>query len=106
MRIELAWVGEGGVVLLRTLELPDGATVQAAVDALEEPLAGTLRGQIRDDSLAVAVYGKSCPVESVLKDGDRIELVAGLVVDPRTARRRRVQQRRTEGGDPRWKRRQ
>lgn len=105
MRIELAWVGEGGDVLLRSLELPTAATVHAAIDALEEPLAGTLRERIRDGTLAVAVHGRSRSVDSVVKDGDRIELVGGLVVDPRTARRRRVQQRRAEGGDSRWKRR-
>ncbi|MCD6680734.1 MAG: RnfH family protein [Burkholderiaceae bacterium] len=105
MRIELAWVGAGGDVLLRSLELPTGATVYAAIAALEEPLGGSLREQIRDGALAVAVHGRLRSAESVVKDGDRIELVGGLVVDPRTARRRRVQQRRAEGGDARWKRR-
>ncbi|MDT3680600.1 MAG: RnfH family protein [Burkholderiaceae bacterium] len=105
MRVELAWVGEGGEVLLRALELPAGATVGDALDALGDPLTTTLRERIRDDALAVAVYGKSRPLENVLKDGDRIELVGSLLADPRTARRMRVQQRRAEGGDPRWKRR-
>lgn len=92
-------------MLLRPFELPAGATVGNALDALGEPLAATLRSRIEADALGVAVYGKPRALESVLSDGDRVELVAGLVVDPRTARRLRVQQRRAEGGDPRWKRR-
>jgi putative ubiquitin-RnfH superfamily antitoxin RatB of RatAB toxin-antitoxin module len=92
-------------VLLRPFELPAGATVGDALDALGEPLAATLRSRIEADALGVAVYGKPRALESVLNDGDRVELVACLVVDPRTARRLRVQQRRADGGDPRWKRR-
>lgn len=105
MRIELAWVGEGGDVVRHALELPEAATIDDALAALGEALAGGLRARIDDASLAVAVYGKSRTLQSVLHDGDRVELVGPLAVDPRTARRQRVRQQRSDGADRRWKQR-
>lgn len=105
MRIEVAWVDDGEGVAVRPLELPAGATAGEALDALGDPLAATLRTRIGNGALALAVYGKPCALDTVLNDGDRIELVGALVIDPRTARRERVQQRRAGGDDPRWKRR-
>jgi len=64
-----------------------------------------LRARIDDADLAVAVYGKPRTLQSVLHDGDRIELVGPLAVDPQAARRQRVRQRRSEGADRRWKQR-
>jgi len=104
VHVKLAWV-EAGRVVLRTVEVPADASVGDALAALGEPLAGTLRTRIDDGRLAVAVYGRPRSMGSRLRDGDRIELVGELVVDPKTARRLRVQQRRDEGADPRWKRR-
>jgi len=113
LHVELVWVGAGARVERRSLVLPEGATIDDALDALGEPLAGTLRARIdRDadpdadgDALAVAVYGRPRTRATRLRAGDRIELVAPLVIDPKTARRLRVQQRRCDGEDTRWKRR-
>lgn len=87
------------------LELPEGATIDDALSALGDPPAAALRAGIGDAGLAVAVHGKPRTLQSVLNDGDRIELVGPLVVDPQTARRQRVRQRRSEGADRRWKQR-
>lgn len=89
----------------RALELPEGTTIDDALAALGEPLAGTLRARIDEAALAVAVHGRPRARRAVLHDGDRIELVGELVIDPKAARRMRVQQRRAEGHDSRWKRR-
>lgn len=89
----------------RSLELPAGATIDDALSALGDTHATALRARIDDASLAVAVYGKPRTLHSVLRDGDRIELVGPLVVDPQTARRQRVRQRRSESADRRWKQR-
>jgi len=105
MRVEVAWVGEAEDVLVRELELPDGATVDDALAALGQALAAMLRARIEGTVLAVAVYGKPRSRDTVLTEGDRVELVGKLLADPQAARRRRVQQRRAEGSDPRWKRR-
>lgn len=108
LRVEVAWVDAGTGVVRRSLALPEGATIDDALDALDaldEPLAGGLRTRIGADALVVAVYGKPCARTTRLRDGDRVELVGPLVVDPKVARQLRVQQRRADGGDARWKRR-
>lgn len=105
LRVEVAWVDAGTGVVRRSLALPEGATIDDALDALDEPLAGGLRTRIGADALVVAVYGKPCARTTRLRDGDRVELVGPLVVDPKVARQLRVQQRRADGADARWKRR-
>lgn len=64
------------------LELPEGATVQAAVAAsrfASAPVAGT------------AIFGKVVAGDRVLEDGDRIELLRELLINPKDARRRRAE---------------
>jgi len=105
MRVEVAWVDEEEGVVVRELELPEGATVDDALAAIGRPLGATLRARIDETALAVAVYGQPRSRGTVLVEGDRVELVGKLLADPKAARRRRVQQRRAEGSDPRWTRR-
>lgn len=61
----------------RVLELPDGATLQAALEA-----AGI--------DTPVAVFGERLPPSYVLREGDRIEVLRPLLADPKDARRRRA----------------
>ena len=64
------------------LELPEGATVQVALAAsrfASTPVAGT------------AIFGTVVAGDRVLEDGDRIELLRELLVDPKDARRRRAE---------------
>lgn len=64
-----------------TLELDPGATVADAVAASGLPLDG-IDGY--------AVYGVRAASAQALRDGDRVELLRPLVVDPKEARRRRA----------------
>lgn len=64
------------------LELPDAATVAEAVS-----LAG-LQGD--PDIVGYAVFGVRVTRETVLRDGDRLELLRALQADPKDARRRRA----------------
>ncbi len=63
------------------LELPAGATVADAVAACGLPLDG-VAGQ--------AVFGEPAPPSRLLRDGDRVELLEALRLDPKEARRRRA----------------
>lgn len=63
------------------LELPHGATVADALVACALPLDG-VSGH--------AVHGEKVATTTVLRDGDRLELLVPLVVDPKEARRRRA----------------
>jgi hypothetical protein len=64
-----------------TLELADGATLQEAVEASGFPLDGIV---------AFAVFGEREAPGYRLRDGDRVELLRPLQVDPKDARRRRA----------------
>jgi putative ubiquitin-RnfH superfamily antitoxin RatB of RatAB toxin-antitoxin module len=52
----------------------------------------------------LGVYGKRKTPDSLLHDGDRVEIYAPLTVDPKLARQRRVDKQRREKPD-RWIRR-
>jgi putative ubiquitin-RnfH superfamily antitoxin RatB of RatAB toxin-antitoxin module len=76
------------------VELPEGATVQQALDA-----SGILKRypQIDLDKQKVGVFGKLKPLDAVLADHDRVEIYRPLIVDPKAARQRRVEKTRNEG---------
>ena len=93
MRVELAWVAENGEVRLVAIQLPPGATLGEALAAIEEP---PLRQALAAGRLAAAVFGKLRRPEEPLVEGDRIELLAPLRIDPKTARQRRVSVRREQ----------
>jgi len=69
------------------LELPEGATVAAALAAakLEARLGG-----IDFEIAEVGIWGSRVSRETVLRDGDRVELYRALKADPKDQRRRRA----------------
>ena len=65
----------------QTIELADGATLGDALVAFA----------IDEVSAAdVGVWGKSVPLDTPLKNGDRIERYRSLIADPKLARHRRA----------------
>jgi putative ubiquitin-RnfH superfamily antitoxin RatB of RatAB toxin-antitoxin module len=80
IRVEVvrAWPRRHASVVL---ELPAGATVSDAMAACGLALDG-INGQ--------AVFGERVASTDVLRDGDRLELLQPLLVDPKEARRRRA----------------
>ncbi len=82
IRIELlrAWPHRFESALV---ELPDGA---CAADALL--CAGW---KLDADFVGLAVFGQAANGRTVLHDGDRIELLRPLQIDPKQARRARAQ---------------
>lgn len=63
------------------VDLAEGATV---ADAL------TASGMDDGGHLAVAVFGEKVEAAQVLREGDRVELLRPLTMDPKEARRRRA----------------
>ena len=86
MRVEVVYSPAPRVVQRRTLDLPEGSTVDAAVAA-----SGLLDG-VADDfrsALSLSVWGRVQPPDHPLRDRDRVEICRALVVDPKEARRQR-----------------
>jgi len=63
------------------LELPEGSTVADALRALPFDAAGYA---------GFAIHGEQAMPGTVLREGDRLELLRALLIDPKAARRRRA----------------
>jgi len=68
------------------LKLAQGALVSDAVRESGMVPADEIAG----DAVAVAVFGVVASLRDVLRDGDRVELLRPLLIDPKQARRRRA----------------
>lgn len=84
MRITLMIAPAARQVHETTIELPEGSTAQAAIEA-----AGWASRYPEWQALSLAVWGRRCEAGHVLREGDRLELLRGLRVDPKVARRER-----------------
>jgi putative ubiquitin-RnfH superfamily antitoxin RatB of RatAB toxin-antitoxin module len=73
-----------------SLELADGATVAEALRAAG--WGGDAEGADAEIT-GYAVFGVKAVAETPLRDGDRLELLRPLQVDPKEARRRRAADR-------------
>jgi uncharacterized protein len=72
------------------VELPDGAVAGQAVAA-----SGMLaRHGLAAAQLRLGISGKKVSPESPLHDGDRVEILRPLAMDPNEARRRRARKTR------------
>jgi uncharacterized protein len=63
------------------VNLPEGATVAQAIAAA---------GLTPADHVGIAVHGEMATNDRPLRDGDRVELLRPLTIDPKEARRRRA----------------
>lgn len=69
------------------LELAEGTS---ASEAVAHSGFGTRVPGFRTESLGYAVFGKPISATTVLRDGDRLELLRPLIADPKQARRLRA----------------
>lgn len=84
IRVEVAWSPRAGEVTLLTLSLPHGATI---AEAIAEAIAQG--GRALPEGVVSGVWGRVREASHILCDGDRLELLRPLAVDPMEARRRR-----------------
>lgn len=69
------------------LEVPDGSTIAEAIE-----ISGVLNQYPEIDlaSQKVGVFGKISKLDTVIKDGDRVEIYRKITADPQQVQRRRV----------------
>ncbi len=92
VRVEIVWVEADGSIGRNTIQLPAGSRVGDALSVLADHHHGVaLLGELARGKLTTAVYGERCDGATLLHDGDRIELLAQLAIDPKLARRQRAQ---------------
>ena len=87
--VQLCYADAGGVVL-RALSVEAGTRIGEAI-VQSGILADAAPGQLAE--LPVGVYGKKKPLDTVLREGDRIELYRPLLADPKESRRKRAEKK-------------
>jgi putative ubiquitin-RnfH superfamily antitoxin RatB of RatAB toxin-antitoxin module len=78
------------IQVLRDIQIRSGACI---ADAVRESAVLVEFSDLDRDSLSYAVFGKYAPPSQCLRNGDRVEILRPLLVDPREARRRRAKSR-------------
>jgi uncharacterized protein len=85
IRVELVWSPKAGDVQHRWLQVPAGTTLEQALRGCTD-FAGQLPGL---SELRIGIWGRVKPLETLLRERDRIEIYRPLTVDPKEARRLR-----------------
>lgn len=86
MRVEVAYAkSEEQVILL--INVDEGCTVQKAIET------SCILQRFPEIDLSqnkVGIFGKVVDLETVLREGDRVEIYRPLIIDPKQARRARA----------------
>lgn len=89
VRVVRAWPGRHDDW---TLQLDDAATGADAIELIRQLAPAAL-----DAVAGYAVFGVRIQADALLREGDRLELLEALQIDPKDARRRRAAASRGEG---------
>ncbi len=92
MKVEVCYADARAATRI-DVEVEAGATVGSAIAAS----AIVQRLSLDPDGLAFAVFGRRATRETVLEEGDRVELLRPLLGDPKEARRPRAAKRAAAG---------
>lgn len=92
MRVEVAYALPDEQHLIE-LDVAAGTTAAEAVTASGLP---ERCGDIDPAAAALAIFGHACEHDTVLRPGDRVEILRPLQIDPREARRQRAKDRGTD----------
>ena len=76
--------------LLHDLTVPAGTTLH---EAIKQSGALVAMPEIDLATCRVGVYGKLKALDTVLQEGDRVEIYRPLIADPKESRRRRAQKK-------------
>lgn len=81
-------------IFLKAVEVPTGTTLLGAIQA--SGLTEAYR-EVDPTTMRVGIFGKLKTLDTVVREGDRVEVYRVLTADPKTARRKRVQKTRATG---------
>lgn len=81
---------EPGRVFSIDLALPEGSAVADAIErsGIHDAIPGI---DVREDRLGI--FARKVSPDTVLRDGDRVEIYRPLTIDPKEARRRRAREK-------------
>ncbi|HET9645743.1 MAG TPA: RnfH family protein [Burkholderiaceae bacterium] len=94
MKIEVVFSPRAGEVDRTLLDLPEGSSLRRALHA-----SGLLQRHpqldLERDDLCIGIWGRRQPLETRLRERDRVEVYRPLLVDPKEARRQRLREQRS-----------
>jgi len=90
IRVAVAWSPRPGQAFEVTLELAGGAS---ALDAIRASGALERHGEVDISTQAVGIWGRTAALDTVLADGDRVEIYRPLTMNPKEARRLRARRK-------------
>ena len=85
IKVELVYINLAQHILHMTLELQPGARVIDALNAAE-----IYHTYPETKEMPVGIYAKLVALDTLLKEGDRVEIYRALIVDPKEKRRQRA----------------
>jgi putative ubiquitin-RnfH superfamily antitoxin RatB of RatAB toxin-antitoxin module len=90
IRVAVACTPQPGEAVEVAVEVDAGSSVLDAIRA-----SGVLDrfAELDISSQWVGVWGRRCALETILSEGDRVEIYRPLAVDPKEARRRRARRK-------------
>ena len=86
LAVEVAYALPGKQTLLK-VALPRGSTIQ---DAIEHSGIARQHSEIDPETCKVGVFGRRRTHDTLLRDGDRVEIYRPLIADPKETRRSRA----------------
>jgi uncharacterized protein len=87
IRVCVTCAAAPGRLFVRELELPDGASVN---EAIERSGLQAAFPQLQIDDAHVGIFSRKTTLAARLRDGDRVEVYRPLKIDPKEARRMRA----------------
>lgn len=91
MKVAVAFSPSAGVALELSLEVPAAATV---IDAIRASGLAERYPELDVAAATLGVWGRACLPQTMLQEGDRVEVYRPLTMDPNEARRLRARQMR------------
>lgn len=89
-KVELVYIALDKTAVNVTMELPEGSTVGYALNK-----AKIHETHPETAALSVGIFAKVVSLDTVLREGDRIELYRPLALDPKEKRRQLARRRMT-----------
>ena len=89
LKIELVYVDSDGGIFNRSMELVEGSTVADGINQ-----SGINQVHHESQGLPVGIYSRQVSLDTVLNNGDRIEIYRLLTRDPKEKRRQLARTRK------------
>lgn len=90
MGVEVCYASPTQQCLL-SVQVPENSI---AGDAIQNSGILTRFPELKLNEISLGIFSKKCSLDTVLKEGDRVEIYRPLTIDPKTARRLRAEKNR------------